>query len=116
MSNAHIDFEYTERFPLIVMITTGESILALVLNNFDSLEFEEYAAVIIAFLTMYVVKLIYFASHSEEPVCHALAEGNIPGSVMWCFMHMPAAYFLTCCGLGYKMILPYVRDDTVEKM
>jgi len=114
--NPHIDFEYTERFGLIVMITTGESILALILNNFDSLEFEEYAAVIIAFLTMYVVKLIYFASHSEEPVCHALAEGNIPGSVMWCFMHMPAAYFLTCCGLGYKMILPYVRDDTVEKM
>eukprot|EP00494_Astrolonche_serrata_P027055 UN27318 len=92
------------------MITTGESILALILADFKQ-EFQYYAIILIAFAQMYVMKFIYFNSHSEFPECHALAEGNMPGSVCWVLMHCPCAFFLLGCGVGFKMILPYADEE-----
>jgi len=111
--NAHLQFEYIERFGLIIMITSGESILALVIADFEQ-DFGHYAMVMVAFVTMYVFKEIYFDSHSETPQMHALAEGAIPGAVLWAFLHMPAAFFLLGCGVGYKMLFPYAGESYVE--
>merc|ERR1711884_104224 len=77
---------------------------------------EYYATLFLAFSTTYVLKSIYFESHSEAPECHALAEGQIPGSVMWVLMHGPLAFFLLGCGVGYKMILPHAQEEDVHEM
>merc|ERR1719300_1459711 len=95
------------------MITTGESILALIIGEFEQ-DLEHYAMILLAFLTMYVFKTIYFDSHSEEPSMHALAERHIPGAVMWAFLHLPASFFLLGCGVGYKMLTSYARESYVE--
>ena len=73
LRNKHLQMEYIERVGLIVMITTGESILALIVADFEQ-TLEHYAIVLIAFFTMFLLKSIYFESHSETPDMHALAE------------------------------------------
>jgi len=113
--NKHLQMEYIERFGLIVMITTGESILALIVADFEQ-TLEHYAIVLIAFFTMFLLKSIYFESHSETPDMHALAEGQIPGSVLWAFMHAPCAFFLLGCGVGYKMLISYADHEYAEKI
>jgi hypothetical protein len=44
---------------------------------------------------------------------HALAEGEICGSICWVLMHGVAAFFLLGMGVGYKMIMPYAESSHV---
>jgi len=112
-ADAHEQHHYIERFGLLVMITTGESILALILTDADQ-TLEYYGTLFFAFSTTYLLKSIYFGSHSELPECHALAEGQVPGSVLWVVLHAPLAFCLTCCGVGFKMILPHAHEEDVH--
>lgn len=111
--NVHIQEEYEERFGLIVMITSGESILALIMSDFQQ-KAEFYVIVIISFAIMNGIRLIYFGSRSEEPEMHALSEGNMPGSVFWAFLHLPLAFCLLGNGLGFKMLLDYADQAQVD--
>lgn len=97
------------------MITSGESILALIMSDFQQ-KAEFYIIIILAFATMNGIRLIYFGSRSEEPEMHALSEGNMPGSVFWAFLHGPLAFFLLTCGLGFKMLLDYADQSVVDEI
>lgn len=94
-----------------MMICIGESILALILIDFKR-KYEFYMIVFTAFLTMYLILLVYVRSDAH-PETHALAEGQFCGSILWVMLHGLAAYFLLGMGVGYKMILPYADLDTI---
>jgi len=114
------DEEFIERFGLIVMITTGESILALIVGGSDLFqqEWRYYMLVQVAFITMFYMKNLYFASNCEMHEGHALVEHDIPGGCVWVVCHGVLAYFLLSCGVGFKLIFasmpgvayPWYRD------
>jgi len=110
----HEQMHYVERFGLIIMITIGESVLALVLLDFER-KLEFYIVVFSAFATMYLILQNYIRSDSDAR-SHALAEGEICGSILWVCFHGIAAYFLLTMGVGYKMILPYADTDSVGEV
>jgi len=110
----HEQMHYIERFGLIIMITIGESILALVLLDFER-KMEFFIVVFTAFATMYLILQNYIKSDSDAK-SHALAEGEICGSILWVCFHGIAAYFLLGMGVGYKMILPYADTDSVGEV
>ena len=95
-------------------ITIGESVLALVLLDFER-KLEFYIVVFSAFATMYLILQNYIRSDSDAR-SHALAEGEICGSILWVCFHGIAAYFLLGMGVGYKMILPYADTDSVGEV
>jgi len=141
---------FSERFGVLIMIVTGESILALMvgdkggdyiyttnaygstvlkynsygyaiyanqgafLQNGGSQNVDDYLAVGVAFLTMYVVKNIYFESVADEHE-HALLEEGHPGSVAWVLCHLPLAASLLGAGVGYKLLFTTIHDDTTPQ-
>jgi len=108
---------FVERFGILVMIVTGESILALILgDSTDSFkqQFEDYCLVFLSFSIMYVVKDIYFQSTAEEED-HALMEDSMPGSCSWVFLHFPLTYFLLTAGVGFKLMFTQLGEDDLEK-
>ena len=90
---------------------------------------DDYIAVGVAFLTMYVIKNLYFESLAEEHE-HALVEEGHPGysllppisnifpllsSVIWVLCHMPLAASLLGAGIGYKLVFTSIHDDTTPQ-
>lgn len=71
--------------------------------------------IFIAFLTMYIILQTYIRSDSDVKA-HALAEGEICGSITWVCFHGIAAYCLLGMGVGYKMILPYADKDSIGEV
>jgi len=81
------DEPFVERFGLIVMITTGESILALIVGGSGVFQqqYDYYLLVQLAFVTMFYMAKLYFASNTELHEGHALVEDGVPGGVTWAF-------------------------------
>jgi len=110
----HDQMHYIERFGLLIMICIGESVLALVLFDFER-EYEFYLVIFVAFTTMYMILQSYVKSDTHVKA-HALAEGEICGSITWVCMHGLAAYCLLGMGVGYKMILPYANYHSIGEV
>jgi len=100
------DEPFIERFGLIVMITTGESILALIVGASEDFEqsYHYYLVVHLAFVTMFYMAKLYFASNTELHEGHALVEDGMPGGVCWVVCHGVLAYALLFCGVGFKLL------------
>jgi len=109
--NKHDQMKYIERFGLLIMICIGESILALILIDFEK-TFKNYLVVFVAFATMFALLQSYVLADASAR-SHALAEGEICGSICWVLMHGVAAFFLLGMGVGYKMIMPYAESSHV---
>jgi len=107
------DEPFIERFGLIVMITTGESILALIVGASATFEqqYDFYLIVQLAFVTMFYMAKLYFASHTELHEGHALVEDGVPGGVCWVLCHGILAYALLFCGVGFKLLFYVMGKD-----
>merc|ERR1711939_238372 len=67
---------------------------------------------IMAFLIMYVFKILYFQSHTEYEL-HALTTRETPGALTWIFLHWPLSYFLIWIGVSFKILVNAV--DTYQR-
>jgi len=106
---------FIERFGLLVMITTGESILAIILGGDEfRQEWNYYLLVYLAFTTMFYIKEVYFASNCELENGHALEEEGTPGAVVWVACHGILAYCLLGCGVGFKLFFATMPGDPYE--
>merc|ERR1719326_2648721 len=95
------------------MITTGESILALIVGASESFrqEYEYYLVVHLAFVTMFYMAKLYFASNTELHEGHALVEDGVPGGVCWVICHGILAFALLFCGVGFKLLFYSMPDQ-----
>lgn len=109
------DEPFVERFGLIVMITTGESILALIVGGSGVFQqqYDYYLLVQLAFVTMFYMAKLYFASNTELHEGHALVEDGVPGGVTWVICHGVLAYALLFCGVGFKLLFASMPDYDV---
>lgn len=88
---------FTLRFGILIMIVTGESILAILINPKIN-SYNGYCSIFVSFLLIYIIQQIYFDTYATN--CeHALHCIFKPGSVAWVFAHLPLSYFITCIGL-----------------
>jgi len=103
-----IEDHFTERFGLFVMICTGETILALIIN-FSSFEqtFETYLCILIAYAMMYLVKMLYFSANEKtlgDLSANALTTPTSPGAVVFVVAHCFLGYLLLGIGVGWKLV------------
>merc|ERR1719193_1451088 len=100
-----IEDHFLERFGLFVMITAGESILALVIA-YEA--FEEttvsYILVYVAFVMVYVIRTQYVFNNVDLLKGHALHNESSPGSVMFCGIHLILNLFLLWLGVAWKLV------------
>jgi len=100
-----IEGHFVERFGLILMITAGESILALVLASTDfEWESTTYMLLGTAFLMVYVIKMQYFLHNVNLEEGHALLNNKFPGSVAFCAIHIFLALAMLWVGVGWKLL------------
>lgn len=104
---------FVERFGLLTMITTGESILALIISDGYTQAGRQNAIVILSFVIMYTLKDQYFNTDAPEKV-HALTKSDFPGSCMWVFLHFPLCYILLVLGVGFKLMFKEFSGVTHE--
>lgn len=113
-----IEGHFVERFGLIVMITAGESILALVLASTGT-DFEwdanTHLLLFTAFLMVYVIKMQYFLHNVNLEEGHALLNNKFPGSVAFCTIHIFISLAMLWVGVGWKLLFydyngKYVRE------
>jgi len=113
-----IEGHFVERFGLIVMITAGESILALVLaSTLPDFEWEANTFMLLftAFLMVYVIKMQYFLHNVNLEEGHALLNNKFPGSVAFCTIHVFISLAMLWVGVGWKLLFynyngKYVRE------
>ena len=88
---------FTLRFGILIMVVTGESILAILINpRIHSAR--AYACVFVSFVIVYIVQQMYFDTYAKHSQ-HALHCIFKPGSVAWVFVHLPLSYFMVCIGM-----------------
>lgn len=92
-----------KRFGTFVMISIGESILSMTINE-DARFLKSYVSTFFSFAMMYFIMLIYFESYAPKQA-HALNTIEFPGSVLWVIIHAFLAYLLLCMGVGFKLLL-----------
>jgi len=100
-----IEDHFLERFGLFVMITAGESILALVIA-YEAFEetIVSYMLVYVAFVMVYVIRTQYVFNNVDLLKGHALHNGKSPGSVMFCGIHLILNLFLLWLGVAWKLV------------
>merc|ERR1712060_914654 len=100
-----IEDHILERFGLFVMITMGESLLALVIAyaNYDQ-EALTYTLIYVAFYMIFFIKIMYFMNNPELEDGHALFEEASPGSVAFCAIHLVLCLALLWVGVSWKLI------------
>jgi len=100
-----IEDHFLERFGLFVMITAGESILALVIawEQFEE-TWTSYILVYVAFFMIYLMRTQYVFNNINLQDGHALHNESSPGSVMFCGIHMILTLFLLWLGVAWKLI------------
>merc|ERR1719382_224144 len=100
-----IEDHILERFGLFVMITMGESLLALVIAyaNYDQ-EALTYTLIYVAFYMIFFIKIMYFMNNPELEDGHALFEESSPGSVAFCMIHLMLCLSLLWVGVSWKLI------------
>jgi len=113
-----IEGHFVERFGLIVMITAGESILALVLaSTGPDFEWEEntYMLLFTAFLMVYVIKMQYFLHNVNLEEGHALLNNKFPGSVAFCTIHVFISLAMLWVGVGWKLLFYNYNGKYVKR-
>lgn len=109
-----IEDHFLERFGLFVMITAGESILALVIASKDwDYDKFTYALVVTAFLMVYLLKTLYFSYHVNLEDGHALMNSSSPGAVAFCIIHLFLCLTVLWIGSAWKLLFYYYRNDPV---
>jgi len=100
-----IEDHFLERFGLFVMITAGESILALVIawEQFEE-TWTSYILVYVAFFMIYLMRTQYVFNNINLQDGHALHNESSPGSVVFCGIHMILTLFLLWLGVAWKLI------------
>ena len=88
---------FSLRFGILVMVVTGESILAILIDP-DADNVERYTCVFVAFTLIYIVQQTYFGTYAADTE-HALHCIFNPGSVAWVFSHFPLSFGLLGVGM-----------------
>jgi len=106
---------FVERFGLLIMIATGQCILALIIGNLDSEDVyaqsnDEHLVIFLAFTIMYIVKDLYL--NSDAPVrLHALNKRALPNACVWVFLHFPLSYCVLTVGVGFMLVMSDVDGE-----
>jgi low temperature requirement protein LtrA len=100
-----IEAHFLERFGLFVMITAGESILALVISyaEYDQTP-QTYSLIYVAFTMVFLIKMTYFANNVNVEEGHALHKNKSPGAVAFCALHFFLCLFLLWLGTAWKLV------------
>jgi len=107
---------FVERFGLLIMIATGQSILALLIGNMESddaynQEVGEHIVIFLAFTIMYILKDLYL--NSDAPVqLHALNKRALPNPCIWVFLHFPLSYCILTVGVGFMLVMSELDGET----
>jgi len=111
-----IEDHFLERFGLLVMITLGESVIALVVGSSQwEHEFDTLILVNVAFFMIVVIKHQYFAYNVTIQEGHALRKAQFPGSVAFCTIHLVLSLFLLWLGASWKLVLYLWDGNTLGK-
>jgi low temperature requirement protein LtrA len=109
-----IEDHFLERFGLLIMITAGETILALVLGSTKyDWESETFFLLGTAFLMVYVIKMQYFLYNVALEDGHALVNNGFPGSVAFCAIHIFLGLSMLWVGVGWKLLLYGYKSKNV---
>jgi len=111
-TNLTLDF-FIERFGILVMLTTGETILALIVNDpdfkFDNQNAKHVSTIFLAFFLAYGLKGIYFQADAPERL-HALTKTGFPGPAAWVVLHYFLCYSLLWVGVGFKLMFYLIAN------
>lgn len=115
-TNLTVD-HFVERFGLLIMISTGECILSLIIGNESddsyAQTFNENAVILLSFTIMYIVKDVYFNSDAPANL-HALTKTELPSACLWVFLHFPLSYCILTVGVGFMLIVADIKTDLQE--
>jgi len=107
---------FVERFGLLIMIATGQCILALIIGKWDAEDVyaqsvDEHIVIFLAFTIMYIIKDLYL--NSDAPVqLHALNKSALPYPCVWVFLHFPLSYCILTVGVGFMLVMSDVDGES----
>jgi len=106
---------FVERFGLLIMITSGEAILALLIGDIESEDSftqstKQNSTIALSFTLMYILKDLYFNTDAPFKL-HALTKSDMPGACVWIFLHLPICWCILFIGVSFKLIFSESPED-----